>query len=229
MDGGSSSTHDLIRGKGTFRVSWKTTCELAQKGFDTRVICTVNAKNKEDCLDLITKCEEIGVSLVKFHVFSTIGNGQENDEWGISPDEWIIFYEELEKRKKDYQVQIWYQPTYANRKNVHRFTEQGYRGCIGRTLDRISIFPDGRAYVCSYLFDTNFNMFTMKGGDITLNRSTNEFEIFSQAMAKSSCEKCKAPKTCLGGCPAEKIVMKQASCELQEDIIPICRLWKSDV
>ncbi|MGB7127525.1 MAG: radical SAM protein [Candidatus Rhabdochlamydia sp.] len=228
LDGGSSETHDLIRGPGTFNIAWKATQELAARKFDTRIICTVNRKNREDCLDLISKCEAIGVSLVKFHVFSSIGNGQKNAEWAISPTEWIEFYEHLERMKKGHKIQIWYQPTYANRSNISRFTEQGYRGCIGRTLDRISIFPDGRAYVCSYLFDTTQNMFFMENGEIKLNRDQNEYELFTKALTHSACGSCKSSKTCLGGCPAEKLVMGQASCASDPDIIPVCRLWKSD-
>ncbi len=228
LDGGSPSTHDLIRGRGTFKVAWKTTQWLADLGYDTRIICTVNRKNRDDCLDLIEACEQAGVFLLKFHVFSTIGNGKDNEEWALTPKEWIEFYELLELERGKHRVKIWYQPTYANRENIHRFTEQGYRGCIGRTLDRISIFPDGRAYVCSFLFDTELNMFQVKDNKIQLNRGENEFELFTQALAQDSCNSCKSPKTCLGGCPAERVVMGNASCEDDEEIIPVCRLWKSD-
>jgi radical SAM protein with 4Fe4S-binding SPASM domain len=228
LDGGSPETHDIVRGKGTFKVAWKTTEILAERGFDTRVICTVNRKNQSDCLDLIEKCEDIGVSLVKFHVFSSIGNGLGNASWAMSPREWVDFYEILEKKRNNHSVQIWYQPTYATKENFSRFVSQGYKGCIGRTLDRISIFPDGRAYVCSYLFDTNLNMFQMEEDEIKINRKENEFELFSKAMVKSSCENCKCSSSCLGGCPAEKIVMGNSSCSAEKDIIPVCRLWKSD-
>ena len=228
LDGGSPQTHDLVRGPGTFHLAWKTVETLAAKKFDTRIICTVNQKNKADCLELIPKCEAVGASLVKFHVFSNIGNGLKNSEWAMSPTEWIEFYEQLEKIKKDYKIQVWYQPTYANRQNISRFTQQGYRGCIGRTLDRISIFPDGRAYVCSYLFDTAQNMFQIEDGQVKINRGENEFELFTKVLTHSSCGSCKAPKACLGGCPAEELAMGSASCKADPEIIPVCRLWKSD-
>ncbi len=47
-------------------------------------------------------------------------------------------------------------------------------GFIGRTLDRISIFPDGRCYVCSYLFDTDLHFATMQDGKVALNKDANE-------------------------------------------------------
>ncbi|KKL79635.1 hypothetical protein LCGC14_2012860, partial [marine sediment metagenome] len=169
LDGGSSFSHNKIRGSGTFNITWSTIEYLINRGFDTRVICTVNKKNRGDCLDLIERCEKAGVSLLKFHVFSTIGNGQGNTEWGMTPKEWINFYEELEDRKKHYNISIWYQPSYATSETIIKFIREGYKGCIGRTLDRISVFPDGKAYVCSYLFDTEFNMFNTGNGKILLN------------------------------------------------------------
>jgi hypothetical protein len=31
----------------------------------------------------------------------------------------------------------------------------------------------------------------------------------------------------MGGCPAEEIVMGSSSCAAYDDIVPVCRLWKS--
>ncbi len=228
LDGASSGTHDLIRGKGTFDISWEVTRELCQRGFDTRVICTVNRVNMDECLNLLHMADEIGVSLVKYHVFSGIGHGIENNEWLVSPRDWIAFYDRLEQEKGKHRCQIWYQPTYATRSRVLQYTEEGYRGCIGRTLDRISIFPDGRCYVCSYLFDTDLNFANMVDGNIELNRNPNEFDLFTAVLNKDSCGDCKIRGGCQGGCPAEEIVMGASSCSVDPDIVPVCRLWKSE-
>src|SRR5262249_6265652 len=123
----------------------------------------------------------------------------------------------------------WYQPTYARRERIAGYAQQGYRGCLGRTLDRISIFPDGRAYVCSYLFDTDLHFANMVDGQVVLNRGPNEFDLFTSALVRSSCGGCKAQVACAGGCPAEEVVMGTASCAAEPDIVPVCRLWKADV
>lgn len=75
LDGGSPATHDQFRGEGTFAQALATTSELTTRGFDTRIICTVNQANREDALNLLEIADDLGVSLVKFHVFSTIGTG----------------------------------------------------------------------------------------------------------------------------------------------------------
>lgn len=229
LDGASSKTHDIIRGKGTFNQAWRTTSALCASGFDTRIICTVNRVNIDECLDLLPMADAIGVSLVKFHVFSGIGLGSRNEQWIVTPTDWIDFYERLETYKGKYKTRIWYQPTYARKHKVQRFANEGFRGCVGRTLDRISIFPDGRAYVCSYLFDTQLNYANMINGQITINKDRNEFDLFTSVLAKASCGSCKAESICMGGCPAEDLVMGGASCLADADIVPVCRLWKSEV
>lgn len=227
LDGGSPSTHDLTRGNGTFNIALNTTKILAERGFDTRVICTVNKQNRKDCLDLISICEEAKVSLLKFHIFSTIGTGKKNEEWGMTSREWIEFYTSLDGRNHDGKLQVWYQPTYATREMIKKYTAEGYKGCIGRTLDRISIFPDGRAYVCSYLFDTNLNMFTVKDDKPVLNKGENEFDLFCSAMTNERCGHCHYSKSCMGGCPAEELIEGASACGDDHEIVPVCRLWKS--
>jgi radical SAM protein with 4Fe4S-binding SPASM domain len=226
LDGGSAETHDRVRGAGTFATALQTTAELTARGFDTRIICTVNQANKADALKLLDLADEIGVSLVKFHVFSTIGVGHGNADMAIGPAEWVAFCDDLNEIAPGYQTRVWYQPTYARRDQMARYAAEGYQGCIGRTLDRISIFPDGRCYVCSYLFDTDLYFARMQDGQVVLNRGDNEFDLFTRPLASSACGGCKAA-ACQGGCPAEEIVMGGSSCAAEEDIVPVCRLWKS--
>jgi len=229
LDGGSPTTHDAVRGQGTFAATMTTISELTDRGFDTRIICTVNRANADDCLRLLDLADEFGVSLVKYHVFSVIGRGHGNPAWAMEPPEWIAFYEHLEQVAQGHRTRVWYQPTYARRERIASYADEGYRGCIGRTLDRISIFPDGRCYVCSYLFDTDLHFATMRDGKVVLNRDANEFDLFTSVLTTHSCGGCKAPSACMGGCPAEQIVMGASSCATYPEIVPVCRLWKSDV
>ncbi|MCP2318262.1 radical SAM additional 4Fe4S-binding SPASM domain-containing protein [Nocardia amikacinitolerans] len=228
LDGGSAETHDAVRGQGTFDIAMETTAELCDRGFDTRIICTVNKANEQDVLNLLDIADDIGASLVKYHVFSTIGTGHGNPDMAMTPPEWVAFCDTLEDAAPEYETRVWFQPTYARRDQMERYAGEGYQGCIGRTLDRISIFPDGRAYVCSYLFDTDMYFAQMKGDQVVLNRETpnNEFDLFTLPLVGSSCGGCKE-SACLGGCPAEELVMGASSCATYPDIVPVCRLWKS--
>ncbi|OBA63801.1 radical SAM protein [Nocardia sp. 852002-20019_SCH5090214] len=226
LDGGSQATHDGVRGAGTFDEAMETTRELAERGFDVRIICTVNKANERDVVQLLDIADVLGVSLVKFHVFSTIGTGHGNPEMAMTPPEWVVFCDRLNTVAPQYNTRVWYQPTYARRDQMERYAAEGYQGCIGRTLDRISIFPDGRCYVCSYLFDTDLHFAQMTDGQVQLNHGVNEFDLFTSVLNESSCGGCKS-SGCMGGCPAEEVIMGESSCAAYEDIVPVCRLWKS--
>ncbi|MEU3553322.1 radical SAM/SPASM domain-containing protein [Streptomyces fragilis] len=227
VDGGSAGTHDAVRGPGRFEETLMTVRELCERGFDTRIICTVSKRNERDCLKLLDLADEFGVSLVKYHVLSVIGRGHGSPEDGMEPSEWLDFTDRLHDAAQGYRTRVWYQPTFARRADMPRFEKEGYRGCIGRTLDRISVFPDGRAYVCSFLFDTDLHFAQMRDGRLKLNKGANEFDLFAGALTGGGCGDCKAPGSCMGGCPAEEIVDGRASCAAYPDIVPVCRLWKS--
>ena len=124
----------------------------------------------------------------------------------------------------DYRTRIWYQPTFARAERLADFADDGYRGCVGRTLDRISIFPDGRAYVCSYLFDTSLNFMQMEAAVPQLNKGPNEMDLFTSASVNASCTQCRQPGTCQGGCPAERVVEGSTICEVSPDLHSVCRL-----
>ncbi len=228
VDGGSPTTHDAVRGAGKFTETLETVAELCARGFDTRIICTVSKRNEADCLRLLDIADDLGVSLVKYHVMSVIGRGHGSPQDGMEPPEWLAFTDRLSGAAMGHTTRCWYQPTFARRSEMPRFEAEGYRGCIGRTLDRISVFPDGRAYVCSFLFDTDLHFATTTpDGRIKLNAADNEFDLFTGALTKPGCGGCKAPTSCMGGCPAEQVVDGRSSCDAYNDIVPVCRLWKS--
>lgn len=229
LDGGSAASHDRIRGAGRFDETLANVERLTAAGFDTRLICTVNNVNVGDALDLLGMADDLGVSLVKYHVFSTIGAGSSHggQQMAMTPREWIAFYKQLERVADQYRTRVWYQPTFALREDLPRYAEQGYYGCIGRTLDRASIFPDGRMYVCSYLFDTDLFYAQFDDKHLRLNTGDNEFDLFTQPLSKPSCSSCTAG--CGGGCPAEQVVMNASACAEDPQVVSVCRLWKADV
>ena len=61
VDGGSPGTNDLIRGTGTFSQALSTIAELTRRGFDTRIICTVNQANAGDALRLLDIADDLAV------------------------------------------------------------------------------------------------------------------------------------------------------------------------
>ena len=222
LDGASPATHDAIRGEGMFDKTVLCIRQTVAAGYNVRLICTISQLNIDDAAPLLEFADEVGVKMVNFHVFSEEGRGIGNAEnWSLSPQRWIDFYEYLENIKDKHKTSIWYPPTYANNEKLERYIDEGYRGCVGCSLDRLSIFPDGRCYVCSVLFDEPMHFATMTDQGLRLNRQNNEFELFTQATFQAK------DKPWLSGCPAEQVLAKNGKPDTPDNLVSMCRLWKS--
>ncbi|TDB96557.1 radical SAM protein [Micromonospora fluostatini] len=222
LDGASAEVHDAVRGEGMFDKTVPCIRSTVEAGYPVRLICTISQINIADAPNILALADEIGVQMVNFHVFSEEGRGIANAEtWSLSPYEWISFYEHLESIKDEYRTSIWYPPTYANRERLERYVDEGYRGCVGCSLDRLSIFPDGRSYVCSVLFDEPMHFAVMTDQGLRLNRQQNEFELFTQATFQAGDE------PWLSGCPAEAVLARNGKPTTPPDLVSLCRLWKS--
>ncbi len=220
LDGASAEMHDQVRGKGAYEKTIRSIRELVEIGHQVAITSTIFQFNIHEALSLLPLADQLGVSLINYHVFSEEGRGVEKAHWSLAPEDWIDFYESVEEIKHLYQTSIWYPPTWATPQKIKEFVKQGYRGCLGCTLDRLSIFPDGTCHVCSVLFDKPFYFGVMTNEGFVLNKEHNEFEIFTKALF-SDCD------PCLSGCPAEKILEGQGKRKTPPKLISICRCWKS--
>ena len=221
LDGASAATHDGVRGAGTYDRTMACIRATVAKGYRVRLICTISKLNIHEAAQMIQLADDLGVNMLNFHLFSEEGLGIPNAaNWSLQPEEWIEFYEELERIKHDYKTSIWYPPSYARRDRLDHYVAEGYRGCVGCSLDRLSIFPDGRCYVCSVMFDVASHFATLTDDGLELNRGNNEFELFARAMFHS-------PEPWLSGCPAEDVLVSQGKAPTPDHLVSICRLWKS--
>ena len=220
LDGATAKTHDSIRGEGMFAKTTASIRKAVLAGYAVRLIGTISKMNIHEADDILQFADDVGVGMVNFHVFSEEGNGIDHPDWSLLPEEWIAFYKYLETVKQNYRTSIWYPPTYATEDDLQRYVGEGYNGCVGHTLDRLSIFPDGRSYVCSVLFDKPLHFGEMKQDGLKLKRGPNEFELFTEASYRAE-----APW--LTGCPAEQVLMANGKAANPDNIISVRRLWKS--
>lgn len=220
LDGATAETHDLVRGEGTWAKTTACIRETVAAGYAVRIICTISQVNLHEAPMVLELADDMGVKMVNFHSFSEEGLGVGKTGWSLSPGEWIAFYEHLETIKDQYRTSIWYPPTYATAERLPRYVDEGYRGCVGCSLDRLSIFPDGRCYVCSVLFDEPMHFATLTDKGLELNRGVNEFELFTAAVRQ-------APEPWLSGCPAEQVLERHGKRPAEEGVVSMCRLWKS--
>jgi MoaA/NifB/PqqE/SkfB family radical SAM enzyme len=222
VDGATPTTHDRTRGHGTFRRTIATIRELVGLGYRVRINCTVSRANLHEGPAVLALADDLGVLLVNFHVLSEEGHGGRHPEMFLKPEEWIAFYSELEHVRDHYRTAVWYPPTWATAETLSRYVAEGFRGCLGCALDRLSIFPDGRCYVCSVLFDEARHFATITAEGLVLNRESNEADMFFQAAFQ-------APEPWLSGCPAEAVLERRGKAVTPKDLVSVCRCWKTQL
>jgi MoaA/NifB/PqqE/SkfB family radical SAM enzyme len=223
LDGATPEVHDTVRGTGTHSTVIGNIRELVNAGYKTAITSTVFQFSIKEAPQLLSLAENLGISLVNYHVFSEEGAGTREPDWSLSPHDWIRFYEFLEEAKHRYNMSIWYPPTWATPERLATYVDQGYRGCLGCSLDRLSIFPDGKCYVCSVLFDLPVHYGSLdEEGHFVLNRDANEFEMFTQAVLSAS-------EPWLSGCPAERVLEEGGKRPTPQGLVSVCRCWKSQV
>lgn len=223
LDGATPETHDRVRAKGTFKKTVKCIKKAISEGYAVRVITTISQINIHEAEAILDMVDELGVLMCNFHLFSEEGIGITNSDWALSPEEWVLFYERLETIKDRYNTSIWYPPSFASEERMEQYVAEGYRGCVGCSLDRLSIFPDGRCYVCSVLFDTEMHFANLTENGLSVNKKgTNEMDLFCESSFR-------ADEPWLSGCPADAILETQGKKLNPEHLTSVCRLWKSQV
>lgn len=224
LDGATQVIHDKIRRPGAFKETTNSISKLVEQGHDVRVIMTVNRSNVEDVIPMIKLAKQLGCSLVKFHLMSEIGNANKQDSiQGLTPGEWYQTCETIKHYSKSIDrenINISYQPAYTSFYNKDAVIAAKYLGCVGKNYERMSVFPNGNGYVCSFLFDREDSFIHVKSNVIEIRSNSIENDFLS-----SSCNGCN--RCGYDGCKAENIIIGKTACD--EEYYPVCRLWKVEI
>lgn len=227
IDSSTADRHNLMRGGFNSFSHIVNNIEKAKTlGIKVRIISTLSGYNYGERWGIIKLAVDLGVDLLNIHLFTPIGYGAEKTEWIIPAEKWIEFGNELLENRKEIGTEVWFPKSYCYPEDIYKLYELGYQGCLGRFVDRVSIFPGGKVYICSCLFDTCYNY-----GYISLNQGLrlstnpyNEMNLFLQI--PPVCANCEYLDFCKGGCLAERVMSGGYKCNQKKQIIPLCRLWK---
>lgn len=220
LDGATSDTHDTIRRAGAFNETAESISKLAKQGHDVRLIMTVNKFNVNKMIPMIKLAYQLGCSLVKFHLMSEIGNAENTNLHGLSADEWYqacLALKQYAQSANRENINISYQPAYAAFRQHDSCIYENYHGCVGKMRERMSVFPNGDGYICSYLFDRKDSFVNLKDDVIEIREQTIEEDFVTE-----KCRKC--AKCGFDGCKAESVLTGKDACT--DLYYPVCRLWK---
>ncbi len=223
LDGATRESNDYIRNKGAYDQTIDTIKSLVDANIDTRIIMTVNSVNVNEVLNMIDLGSKLKVQLVKFHIMSEIGNAKISNIKGVSPEKWIETCNLIQQYTlANKKIKVSYQPAYAIKGNSDSYLEK-YQGCVGKNLERISVFPDGKCYICSFLFDFGI-YYAEQNNNCLIKCKNSEYDYFTE----NRCDSCDS-RCGYDGCVAEDIVTGGRTCLNSSNIYPVCRLWKVEI
>ncbi|TSC95358.1 MAG: radical SAM domain-containing protein [Parcubacteria group bacterium Athens1014_10] len=232
IESSNKKTHDYIRGKGTFKRLIDNIKIVQSQGYQARIVSTVSNINVNKLTDLIDySARVLKVSMLSFHYFSPIGQGEEYINKLILPEDWINFCKEIEEYPIPENFWVYYPPTFVYSDELSYLTERGYKGCTARWVERLAILPSGQIYACSVFFDTNMNFALWRNKKMEIRDSKNT-ELRSVYKVNDNCMDCPNKNQCFGGCGAYRDLKKKfpgiiSSDNCKRKIIPLCPLWST--
>lgn len=220
LDGAKASTHEKIRGKGTFEKTIQGIKNLIGSGFIPYINCTVTSNNIFELTQMYDLSAKLGVQKLSLAKFLPRDESHQN----LRPDRDILFREiakivEMEKQGNGpfFEMQTFKIFDFAS-------TETGRKILDKRTEDfkmlmedlpcnyschknaQISIQKDGKIYPCFRAADIELfcfgNIQNNSLSDIWESRHNSEF-FKPRPVDKMPCSKCTYFPACRGGCSLE--------------------------
>ncbi|HEV2121298.1 MAG TPA: radical SAM protein [Chloroflexota bacterium] len=231
MDGASTSTHEHMRGRGTYRRLIDSIERAVSAGFQTRAIFTVTTENQHEVEDAIELGERFGLDMMSFHYFTPTGLGKDKPHFQLPPAAWREVCSRLDTAAAMAGISVFYPPGFATSVELAVLTtDHSYPGCTARNLERLAIFPDGRVYICSMFFDTDEHYGIFNGTEIVPRIPEHDGarggELRLVNSLSRNCIGCGMAAGCKGGCAAYDFfgtTLTSSGCT--RELAPICPLW----
>lgn len=183
LDGATAQKHDAMRGAGSFAKTIRNLKVLLEEGFDIEISHTITADNIDHFEQLIRLCKTLSIKKLNLHKVSLQGNALDNSGLQVTPTRWVQFCEWLGGMVQghcdsQHSIRIRYPPMYTTLEEFRRMVTSGeywahakrsyYASDDGR---RIVLYPNGRVYISSELFDTDSHVGNVSAGVFVPNEA----------------------------------------------------------
>ncbi len=200
---GLEESHDIIRGKGTFKRTLDIIKRLVKEGFEVKVTMTLNKLNKNDVLQLSVLLNMIGVKRINVGNLMPCGRGK--DLWDQSLDfkEKYELFNKIKKVNNKYGENfINFESSFLSEPRLSKSEQKiaSFLGCRGgRTY--CAILANGDVVACKMLphvvagniYKTNFSK---------IWKDDKNWKIWREGKLPKKCRLCKYGEACRGGCKA---------------------------
>lgn len=166
IDGYSPETHDILRGKGTFKKLIKNVKRAIELGYNIDVTTCVHpdlikrdSKGELGLNKMIRFIEKLGANKINFHVL--FKHGFPMDTWtedtAIKWEEWVDIFKEINQNieKGKYKIHV-RNPQHFVTKEEFAKNPKYYGYCAAKLGERVLVHPDGIIRICSGLISSKY-------------------------------------------------------------------------
>jgi MoaA/NifB/PqqE/SkfB family radical SAM enzyme len=205
LDGATAGTHDTQRRPGSYNAVTSNIKQAIDAGFDTRAISTVSEINYDETAEIVNLLQHLGVERLNVHLVSQNGNASESGI-GIHPIDWLKKAVRLYKMDDlEIRFPLSYIPVPVYDSLEPEMMEG--MGCKIPNLERFTLFPNGKVYSCSLMFDErdmNLGQFDPGRGVIM-----NDESEFHESQGRDDC-----------------LAMDEGAVIDDSSVVPICRFFR---
>lgn len=216
---GNQQTHELIRGKGTWKATISGITKLREKNVKVTTVMAIGTLNYNAVKDFVRISRELGVDSVAIIPVMPFGNALKNKIW-IDKDRYIKALKDFEEAVESESLHgsIWCTPWAKNvvkSKRLHTGNCRKQRG--------LDLAPDGSVLLCDVLDVKLGNVRVKPLREVWSDYLNNPLIKRISSPSGTFCSSCPYYLNCLGGCYARAL---QAFNRLEGD--PLCPFLNSN-
>jgi MoaA/NifB/PqqE/SkfB family radical SAM enzyme len=210
IDGATATTHEAVRGKGTFERMLGNIAESRRLGYESFGIVSIGRHNMHETTMILDLCDQLAFTHVNLHYVTNRGLAGEDMVPSVS--EWLDLVEGVTSHSGSLGLDVRLERTYAA-------TSQHQRSCAVRLESNLMFLPDGRVFMCPLFIDVpGSHSFNWTDAGLIKNPDRSNTEV-------QSCSKKSAIH-----CPAMSIVNPRVAAEAQAlGLEVVCALEKTRV
>jgi MoaA/NifB/PqqE/SkfB family radical SAM enzyme len=179
IDGSEPTTHDYVRGAGTFERLIANIDRARDAGYPSFGIMSVMRCNAHDVLPTLRLCGALGLQHVNVHYVTNRGYASEDSVLPLRDWQELVQVIEQAEPLSNFAVRV-------DHSLAKHAQYSGY--CSVREENNLMFFPDGRVFICAMFFDVpGAHAFVWREGQLLANRSLSTERGICREGSRSMC------------------------------------------
>jgi sulfatase maturation enzyme AslB (radical SAM superfamily) len=186
LDGARRDTHELYRGKGTYDVLIANLRKARSIAKDMEITTTISRLNAPEFPELVILIASLGIDRLNLHSMSIQGNALGMQSSAMAAGEWVRFRDAIVTYScsaSSHVIIVRVPWLLATDSELRELTERGEyhshaQGSFYSTGHRLVLYPNGRVFISSENFGSEYYLGTLYEGEFIPNQMrTSELEL----------------------------------------------------